>query len=334
METIISYIDNLFRNYPDTPQVKKAREELLGIMEDKYNELKAEGKSEHEAIGIVISEFGSMEEIAQELGLAEDLSSPEGAAFDDRPKKKLTLEQAKNYIAVQDNFGIKIAIGVVLCIMSPMVASIVEPLAAAGFMPVGLAEAIGAPALFLMVAIAVGLFITSGIASDKYDDYKKSQLILDYGTKTLMTEEYEKFNKVFGTKIAVGVACCIISVIPVGVVDEILGGTSLEWIAEICATSVLAFVSAGVFLFITAGIKQGAYEVLLGKGDYSPEKLAKKKNSKLIRLIGAIYWPVMVAIYLAWSFITNDWGFTWIIWPVAGVVFGGISAVISIAQEK
>ena len=63
METIMSYIDNLFRSYPDTPQVRRAREELLGIMEDKYNELKAGGKSENEAIGIVISEFGSMDEI-------------------------------------------------------------------------------------------------------------------------------------------------------------------------------------------------------------------------------------------------------------------------------
>ena len=69
METIISYIDNLFRNYPDTLQVQKARQELLSIMEDKYRELKSEGKSEHEAIGIVISEFGSMDEIAFELEL-------------------------------------------------------------------------------------------------------------------------------------------------------------------------------------------------------------------------------------------------------------------------
>ena len=38
-------------------------------MEDKYVELKAEGKSENEAIGIVISEFGNMEELIRELGI-------------------------------------------------------------------------------------------------------------------------------------------------------------------------------------------------------------------------------------------------------------------------
>ena len=45
METIISYLDNLFRAYPDTEKVRKAKEELLGIMEDKYYELKEIGRA-------------------------------------------------------------------------------------------------------------------------------------------------------------------------------------------------------------------------------------------------------------------------------------------------
>ena len=38
-------------------------------MEDKYNELKSEGKSENEAIGIVISEFGNIDELINELDI-------------------------------------------------------------------------------------------------------------------------------------------------------------------------------------------------------------------------------------------------------------------------
>ena len=41
METIISYIENVFRNYPDSEKVRKAKEDLLNCMEDKYHELKA-----------------------------------------------------------------------------------------------------------------------------------------------------------------------------------------------------------------------------------------------------------------------------------------------------
>lgn len=39
------------------------------MMEDKYNELISDGKSDNEAIGIVISEFGNLDELADSLGI-------------------------------------------------------------------------------------------------------------------------------------------------------------------------------------------------------------------------------------------------------------------------
>ena len=66
METIKTYLNNLFAGYPKTNEILRAKEELLSNMEDKYNELKAEGKSENEAVGIVISEFGNIDELAKE----------------------------------------------------------------------------------------------------------------------------------------------------------------------------------------------------------------------------------------------------------------------------
>ncbi|MBQ9607950.1 MAG: hypothetical protein IJV15_00730 [Lachnospiraceae bacterium] len=34
------------------------------------------------------------------------------------------------------------------------------------------------------------------------------------------------------------------------------------------------------------------------------------------------------------SFLTNAWGKTWIVWPVAGVLFAAYSEVIEIIVEK
>lgn len=59
MDTIRSYIDNMFLGYPKNEAMNHAKEELFSMMEDKYYELKNEGKTENEAIGIVISEFGN-----------------------------------------------------------------------------------------------------------------------------------------------------------------------------------------------------------------------------------------------------------------------------------
>ena len=64
METIKSYLETMFANMPNTPEVIRAKTELLGMMEDKYNELIQEGKSENEAVGTVISEFGNLDELA------------------------------------------------------------------------------------------------------------------------------------------------------------------------------------------------------------------------------------------------------------------------------
>ena len=69
METIRNYLETMFLNLPGTPEVMRAKMELGQMMEDKYNELISEGKSDNEAIGIVISEFGNLDELADSLGI-------------------------------------------------------------------------------------------------------------------------------------------------------------------------------------------------------------------------------------------------------------------------
>lgn len=69
METIKSYLETMFANMPNTPEVLRAKQELWGMMEDKYNELISEGLSENEAVGTVISEFGNLDELSETLGL-------------------------------------------------------------------------------------------------------------------------------------------------------------------------------------------------------------------------------------------------------------------------
>ena len=92
METIKSYLETMFANMPDTPEVIRAKFELFGMMEDKYNELISEGKSENEAVGTVISEFGNLDELADTLGL--NANTHDDSSKTDTPDKRiLTLDQ-------------------------------------------------------------------------------------------------------------------------------------------------------------------------------------------------------------------------------------------------
>ena len=65
METIKNYLETMFANMPNTPEVKKAKAELLSMMEDKFNEMIADGVNENQAVGTVIAEFGNLDELAE-----------------------------------------------------------------------------------------------------------------------------------------------------------------------------------------------------------------------------------------------------------------------------
>ena len=72
METIRMYMDNMFSRFPQSSQLLSLKEDMLRTMEDQYEELRSQGLSENEVIGSIISEFGNMDELAQELGLSQE----------------------------------------------------------------------------------------------------------------------------------------------------------------------------------------------------------------------------------------------------------------------
>ena len=78
MDTIETFLDNMFAPYPATPRLIEARGELRAMMEDAYNDAIAQGKTHNEAVGQVITDFGNLHELAPVLGIAQDIR-PGGA---------------------------------------------------------------------------------------------------------------------------------------------------------------------------------------------------------------------------------------------------------------
>jgi len=68
MSKLSAYIDNMFIGLPDTEEVESARQMIQENMTERYQALIAEGKSEAEAFGNAVGEFGSIEELADEMG--------------------------------------------------------------------------------------------------------------------------------------------------------------------------------------------------------------------------------------------------------------------------
>ena len=240
----------------------------------------------------------------------------------------ISLPEAQSFMKDMKNYARKIATGVLLCILGVMTLILIVG-AAEGkliYLSEDAAAGIGVTVLLLLVAAAVAIFIMSGIRMQNYELMKKGDFNLDYGVRELVIEKKRAHEGNYIASIVVGVILCIVGVIPL-ILAGVSGASDMVCIGFLS----LMFVMDGiaVYLFIVAGMIRSSFDQLIGEGDYRPQERERvEKEDK----IGEVYWPVMVAIYLAWSFLTNDWQITWVVWPVAGLLFAAITAAISIKK--
>lgn len=241
--------------------------------------------------------------------------------------RKMTLEEAQEFIQLRKESSFWIPAGIMACILSPVPLVLLNGMAEAGRLTVSedLAGGIGVAILLLIVAAAVGDFIIFGTRLEKYEWMEKEDFDLCYGVAGMVKERQMSEASFFTKRIAVGVAFCILGVIPL-----LLSSAAEEMIQMVAFSFTLFTIAVGVFLLTNAGIRKGSYEQLLQVGEYTHEG---KEANRMIGKIAAVYWCVATAVYLGISFLTESWGYTWIIWPVAGILFGGIAGFVKMSQK-
>ena len=87
----------------------------------------------------------------------------------------------------------------------------------------------------------------------------------------------------------------------------------------------VALLVGGVYLIVRVCIVKGSFDRLLREGDFRAEVI---EDERRMERVGGVYWPIVTAAYLLWSFLSGGWHFTWVIWPAAALVFAAISAVV------
>lgn len=343
MDTIRTYLDNMFLSLPRTPETLRAKEELYSMMEDKYAELKASGKSEHEAIGTVIAEFGNLEELAEELHLnRQDVGSESStdteagrentdSDIDYTEPRMVSVDEAEDYLNASKRSAFRIALGVFLCIFSPV--PLIYLVGLSEFSDnhfEAIATAVGVLALFLCIGAGVLLFVFNGMREHEYDYLKKEPFRLDFGTASYLGELYSQFRSAFAVQITVGVMLCIFSIVPVTIAGILFEEN--EMLLIICVCLLLLMIAAGVFLFVHSGIISESYKVLLQKEEFSFEQKSRKsgKGNAVREAVLNSYWLIVTAGYLGWSFLSGDWGTTWIVWPIAAVLQGVVESILKV----
>ena len=320
METIRNYLESMFANLPNTPEVQRAKDELLQMMEDKYNELIDEGKTTNEAIGIVISEFGNLDELADTLGI-------EHVVRNQTPFQGnlLTREQVTDYIRAEEKSGLRKSIGVMLCIISPISFIIASAVSEGFHVDPRIPMAVGMASFFILIALAVGLFVYNGVQMEKWSFIRRQPCGIDYATAEYLHSQRESGRMTHALMKTVGILLCVACFVPVAVMGALGVGNA----AAMMIGTVILFlmVGIGVMLIINAAAKEKAYLTLLRlndankmSGNYVPSQNEEIFTNEKVAVIMDVWYPTVLCIYLCWSFLTFNWHITWIIWPIAAIL--------------
>ena len=247
-----------------------------------------------------------------------------GEELSPNPVRTVCMEEANRFLAASEANARPMALATFLCIVSPMCLMLLAALSSRPRAAIteGAAAAIGLCVLLLLVAGAVAIFLSCGARTKPFEYMDTEVFETAYGVEGLVSQRKAAFEPAALRDRIIATVLCILGVLPL-LLSALLETDELLILAMVCV--LLLAVGVAVALFVFAGVRTGSYDRLLQQGDYS----VAVKSDHTAQRIAAIYWPVVTAVYLAYSFITNDWPRSWIVWPVAGVLFGGISAVCS-----
>ena len=354
METIRNYLNAMFGGLPDTPEVRKAYEELAAMMEDKYTELIEEGRSENEAVGTVISEFGNLEELAQTLGIEDymkrtgEAQSQKTASASDSNRTDSTGRASDSYKAESDmrrdyaddeyyeyrravtagevcdflsagNLAALLrSFGVFLCITAPIGAVLFDNMGG-GWLEDAL-DSFGVALMFVFIAAAVACFLISGSLMKPWAFLRKEPCAFDADAWEVIDEQ-ERINESDGArKKIIGIVLCILCVVPVILFEN---GFGVAMMLCCAGFGVLLLVLRGVRRRLFKTIRKAAVRAGVPAEARSARGDQKEKyyyDNRILQSVMSVFWPLAVCVYLGFSFLTWSWPISWVLLILTGAV--------------
>lgn len=335
MNVHLAYLETMFSAYPQTPRMLEAKRELQGMMEDAYAGFIADGLSENEAVGRVITEFGNLDEIAPVLGITAEIApapqaaaaSGAAAAAPKAPKyAPITLDEAQGFAEVRRRTQRQLAFAVALFVISPI--ALLIGVVLGGDDKNSPAAILGLIPMLLLIVIGVIAIIGIDQKRSAFARIGNYRFATDPAVNAWADElEREHSSRRSGAlKIAVGL--WILSAAPILLAAALLpdlGGEGNGAVIGVMGT--LLFVALGLLVFLpNTWAAEVAETVTKQHGELEDDEDDEDDERSILGVISSIYWPLLLAIYLAWSFIGDAWGRSWIVWPIGAVLYGVIAA--------
>ncbi len=251
--------------------------------------------------------------------LLKDEAGPELSLPDEDPgpRRVIGMEEARRFLDARRENAPRTALGVFLCILGAAVLVLLSGAGECGRLPLSedAAGALGMVLLLVLVAAAVAIFLSVGRQLRDFEYLSEEDFETAYGVDGMLREEKERVRERYGSYTVYGTLLCILSLVPL-LVSVIF--TKDEFVYVLMAVVLLLMVAAGVCFFIIGSANKAAVDVLLQEGEFSRRSKARARQASPV---AGVYWMLITAGYLAWSFLTNDWHRTWVVWPVAAVLY-------------
>lgn len=187
---------------------------------------------------------------------------------------------------------------------------------------------IGLASMFIMASVAISGFIKADVNRIDFDLFEKQDFTLEYGIKEIYQEKSKQYLPIRGRRLSISISMIIISVLLL-IISGIYHFSPMTVLLML--DIMILIIGASVAIIIDTASKYNTYQSILQEGVYSTQS---KHDIPLYQKYGAIYWPIVLAIYLAWSFWTMDWGTTWIVWPVSAVLFAALMGFVNLLKEN
>ena len=207
----------------------------------------------------------------------EELAGQLKVSAEDTPIRRVTMEEASEYLALSRKIAPKEGLATFLCVISPIT----------------------------LILLGVALFQSCAAKVREYGFLEKEAFETEYGVSGMVKERKKEYKERYTRLNMIGTLLCICSVLPLFVAASL----SAEDIAYVVAVCVLLFiVGLGSMVFVYNGQYQEAMEKLLEEGDYTREGKARRG---ITGAISVCYWLVVTAVFLIASFVPGENNLAW-----------------------
>lgn len=283
-----------------------------------------------------IPDLNKIIKMAEIFGVTTDfLLKDENETFDIQLDSKepetiqVSLEQATKYVDSKMAISSLITKGVTLCLCSvvPLFFFLAMAETNRSGLTATIATALGLLLLLVMIVFGVSYFIKINHYEDDITVIDSEPFELNYGVHGIFKEKLKDFRNVYNRRVSLGIFLFIFSFVPLVFTTMFFYSTASIYLMLIV---LLVMIAIGLHLIIPVSTRYEAYNQIL---EDQTVDTAKSRRQKRAEKLAAFYWPLVLAVYLGWSLWTMNWGVTWIMLPVAGILFVSLVGLVELLHK-